>query len=166
MDARDVLTEALSDYDGSLLFVSHDRLFIQALATRVVEITPGDGQARVRSFGGGYAEYEATVEREEYEADQASRPVKKPAPAPAAKSAKPRAVDKSAQRKLRDKATALEREIEATEAAIARLDWLVTEPDVAKDGDRMREIASERREQQQKLDDLYPKWESLTAELD
>jgi ATP-binding cassette subfamily F protein 3 len=168
MDARDVLTEALVDYDGSLLFVSHDRLFIDALATRVVEITPGAGEARVRSFSGGYAAYADTVEREEAAAEAAARATKtRAAPSASATSAKaPPPKDKSQKRKLRERAATLEREIEAAEAAIARLDWLVSDANVAKDGERMREIAAERREQQDKLTALYPEWEQLTGELD
>jgi hypothetical protein len=48
-------------------------------------------------------------------------------------------------RKLRDRAQDLEREIESLEAAIARLTGCTADPETAKDGERMREIATERR---------------------
>jgi len=163
MDARDVLTEALADYGGSLLFVSHDRRFIEALATRVVEITPGAAEARVRSFLGGYEAYAAALARE----------AEPPAPAKkdAAKTPKPRddAAKKTrerAQRKLREQSSALELEIESLEAALTQLDWLAADPDTAKDGERMREIAAERRTQKDKLDALYADWDRITANLD
>ena len=79
MEARDVLTQALADYDGTLLFVSHDRLFIDTLATRVVEITPGEDEARVRVFLGGYATYAEALERDAEAAAEAARPAPKPA---------------------------------------------------------------------------------------
>jgi ATP-binding cassette subfamily F protein 3 len=171
MDAQDVLTEALADYGGTLLFVSHDRRFIEALATRVVEITPGDGEARVRTFLGGYEAYAAALAKEaepppkpkaaqkSLAREQNARGSESPAPP------RDKSKDKG-KRKLRERSQALELEIESLEAAITRLDWLAAEPDVAKDGERMREIAAERRAQKDKLDALYPEWERLTAELD
>ncbi|HMJ09873.1 MAG TPA: ABC transporter ATP-binding protein, partial [Polyangiaceae bacterium] len=53
LDTKEMLIEALADYQGTMLFVSHDRHFLRALSNRVLELSP-DG---VRSFGGGYSEY-------------------------------------------------------------------------------------------------------------
>ena len=50
---KEMLVEALSRYEGAMLFVSHDRHFLAALSNRVLELTP-DG---VRTYGGGYSEY-------------------------------------------------------------------------------------------------------------
>ncbi len=58
---KEMLIKALSDYEGTMLFVSHDRHFLAALSNRVLELTP-DG---VHQYGGGYSEY---VERVGYEA--------------------------------------------------------------------------------------------------
>ena len=163
MDAQDVLTEALADYGGTLLFVSHDRRFIEALATRVVEITPGEGEARVRNFLGGYEAYAEALAREAEppKRDAKAKPVTREKPDDGAQ----RARDKG-KKKLRERSQALEIEIESLEAAITRLDWLAADPTVARDGDRMREIAAERRAQKEKLDALYPEWERMTSALD
>ena len=53
MRAKDVLLKALSDYTGTVVFVSHDRYFIDKLATRVFEV--GDG--RVEVYPGNYEDY-------------------------------------------------------------------------------------------------------------
>jgi ATPase subunit of ABC transporter with duplicated ATPase domains len=53
MATKEMLVEALGGYEGTMLFVSHDRHFLRALSNRVLEITP----AGVRSYGGGYSEY-------------------------------------------------------------------------------------------------------------
>jgi ATPase subunit of ABC transporter with duplicated ATPase domains len=50
-----MLVRVLRDFDGTLLFVSHDRKFLSALSNRVLELTP-DG---AHSYGGGYDEYVA-----------------------------------------------------------------------------------------------------------
>jgi ATPase subunit of ABC transporter with duplicated ATPase domains len=53
MATKEMLVNALSDFDGTMLFVSHDRQFLRALSNRVLELTP-EG---VHSYGGGYSEY-------------------------------------------------------------------------------------------------------------
>ena len=54
------LVNALRDYEGTLIFVSHDRQFLSALATRVLELSPGNA----RIYGGNYDEYVASTGRE------------------------------------------------------------------------------------------------------
>ena len=61
LDTKEMLIRALADYEGTMLFVSHDRQFLAALSNRVLELTP-DG---VHRYDGGYSEY---VERTGYEA--------------------------------------------------------------------------------------------------
>ncbi|MBI4737616.1 MAG: ABC-F family ATP-binding cassette domain-containing protein, partial [candidate division NC10 bacterium] len=78
IESREVLERALSEYRGTLVFVSHDRRFINALATRVVEV----GGGKLDSFPGSYDDY---VEKKRKEAAGASRPQ-----APARPSAPPR----------------------------------------------------------------------------
>jgi ATP-binding cassette subfamily F protein 3 len=54
--SAEVLEEALVDYSGTLLMISHDRYFLERICTRVVELDEG----RLKSFAGGYAEYAAS----------------------------------------------------------------------------------------------------------
>ncbi|PDT41693.1 MULTISPECIES: ABC-F family ATP-binding cassette domain-containing protein [Sinorhizobium] len=61
LDTKEMLIKALSAYEGTMLFVSHDRRFLSALSNRVLELTP-DG---IHQYGGGYREY---VERTGQEA--------------------------------------------------------------------------------------------------
>lgn len=57
---KQMLIEALSNYEGTMLFVSHDRHFLAALSNRVLELTPHG----VHSYGGGYTEYVQSTGRE------------------------------------------------------------------------------------------------------
>jgi ATPase subunit of ABC transporter with duplicated ATPase domains len=57
---KEMLIKALSDYEGTMLFVSHDRHFLAALSNRVLELTP-DG---IHQYGGGYTEYVASTGHE------------------------------------------------------------------------------------------------------
>ena len=60
MATKEMLIEALARYEGTMLFVSHDRHFLAALSNRVLELTP-EG---VHSYGGGYTEYVARTGHE------------------------------------------------------------------------------------------------------
>jgi len=60
MATKEMLIAALADYEGTMLFVSHDRRFLAALSNRVLELTP-DG---VHQYGGGYTEYVARTGHE------------------------------------------------------------------------------------------------------
>ncbi|MEZ4372712.1 MAG: hypothetical protein R3B07_17950 [Polyangiaceae bacterium] len=55
METKEVLIKALKDFEGTMLFVSHDRKFLAALSNRVLELSP-DGP---REYLGGYTEYVA-----------------------------------------------------------------------------------------------------------
>ncbi len=60
MATKEVLVSALADFEGTMLFVSHDRLFLAALSNRVLELTP-EG---VHQYGGGYTDYVARTGQE------------------------------------------------------------------------------------------------------
>jgi ATP-binding cassette subfamily F protein 3 len=66
LDARENLLEALMDYPGTLMFISHDRYFLERLATQVWELKAG----RLRVFDGSYAHYRETLLREQRAAEQ------------------------------------------------------------------------------------------------
>jgi len=58
---KDLLVEALADFDGTMIFVSHDRRFLSALSNRVLELAPGQPAV---TYPGGYREYVASTGRE------------------------------------------------------------------------------------------------------
>jgi ATPase subunit of ABC transporter with duplicated ATPase domains len=69
LEAIEALVRAVKDYDGTLIFVSHDRWFVNELATRIVEITP-EG---VRDFNGSYDEYLARAGEDHLDAQEVLR---------------------------------------------------------------------------------------------
>ncbi len=69
LEAIEALVSAITAYDGTLIFVSHDRWFVNELATRIVEITP-EG---VRDFGGSYDEYLARSGEDHLDAQEVLR---------------------------------------------------------------------------------------------
>ncbi len=168
VDAQDAVARALLDFDGTLLMISHDRTFIRRLATRVLEVTPGPDGAQVESFAGGWDGYAA--KKQELAARAAAATA-----APRARSSEPRAAGTPAPRarkrsfteqRLRERAAAIEREIEQAEAERERLGWLYADPAVARDGDRMRALDAERRALEERLTALYADWESAASDLE
>ena len=107
VETVEALATALTDYAGTVIFTSHDRSFVEAVATSVIEVAAG----RVVQYPGSYRQY---VERMNTEIDEAeaARPANRPAGGPAPKRQR---ADANADRRLR-------KELAAVEKTVARLD--------------------------------------------
>jgi ATP-binding cassette subfamily F protein 3 len=184
VDACEVLEEALREYQGTLALISHDRTFLNAVATRVVEVRAG----RLREFLGNYDEYQrATTEAEApgrgaVAGHGAPHGVEGSAPPPAAKGQEEtRASNRKAagapgreaerlRRKARDKTAkqiaALEADILVRESALEALGWKLGDPEIYKNGDKVRTLEAERAAAKDAIDLLYREWERLAAELE
>jgi ATPase subunit of ABC transporter with duplicated ATPase domains len=61
LETKEMLVEALRDFEGTMLFVSHDRTFLRGLSNRVLELRPGDGNGMPGlppfAYGGSYVEF-------------------------------------------------------------------------------------------------------------
>jgi ATPase subunit of ABC transporter with duplicated ATPase domains len=64
LETKEMLVAALANFEGTMLFVSHDRTFLRGLSNRVLELHPDDGDRRPKSYLGGYAEYVASTGQE------------------------------------------------------------------------------------------------------
>ena len=161
--ACEVLEDALSDYRGTLLFISHDRAFINALATRLVEVRDGV----LRDHAGNYDDFERAAARA-----PAAAPVGAPlAPAPAPKQDRIAAREQVKQRsrdqqRARKRLAAVEAEIAQHEGALEQLGWRLGDPALHRDGDAVRALEGERSELRGKVETLYREWERLAAELE
>ena len=167
--ACEMLEAALADYKGTVLFVSHDRDFINALATRVVDV----GNGRLTEYLGNYDDYRRKLDsgadpgatREGDGGVTAARET--PADAKAERIAR-RERDKRLQRerqRIQRRLGALESEIQEREEALEVLGQRLAEPEIYRDGDRVRAIETERRDLQSGIDAGYEEWEALEGEL-
>jgi ATP-binding cassette subfamily F protein 3 len=174
VDACEVLEAALADYTGTLLFISHDRRFIDSLATRVLEVTPG----RLREFLGNYADYRARLAAEaararaplpaaRASAAPASTPPSAPAPPATPREERQRSRDqRKARERLQKKLERLEGEILEREESVEKLAWQLGDPAVFRDPDRTRELEAERTRLRGEIDAAYREWERLAAEIE
>jgi len=166
--AKDVLLDALRNYNGTLVFVSHDRYFIDQLATRVFEIENG----QVNVYPGNYEDY---LYRKQGAA--APAPAAEAAPGPAARggeaaAAEPAAPEPPARPRRANplKVRQLEQQAEELEEAAARLEQEIAEIEralqtfvSAEETRRRMEMLEARR---QELEQTLARWEQISLELE
>jgi len=150
--SREWIEEAVEAYDGTLLFVSHDRYFINRFATRIWELSDGT----INDYPMGFQQYR------QFKAQEA---IKKPAAEPVKEKTvteKPRG--NKAQQAARRQLTICERDIARAEERMAELDAAMEE--AACDYEKLNEVLKEKESLQEQLDALYEKWEALSEEAE
>jgi ATP-binding cassette subfamily F protein 3 len=172
--SRAVLEDALAEFAGTMVFISHDRYFINRMATKVVEVRDG----RLVTHLGGYDDYRAALARPE-EREPAVVRAAPSAPAPRgrdgtaglAATAEPvsrprrRARVDPAGRELRQRLDALEGQIHALEARLEELGAALADPGLYADGERARAVALERKQAEEQVAWLLHEWETLSEAL-
>ena len=148
--SREWIEEAVEAYDGTLLFVSHDRYFINRFATRVWELEDGV----ITDYPVGFERYRRI--KSEQQRPEPARIVKEKASAE--KKEKPTRSAQAARRQL----TICEREIAAAEAALSELE---TQLEAAgADYEKYAALYAEKTAAETKLEELMERWEALAAE--
>ena len=154
--AREWIEEAVEAYDGTLLFVSHDRYFINRFATRIWELTDGT----ITDYPCGFAQYRQMKAQEEAEKAAAPKPEKE-REKPAAE--RPQRGNK-AQQAARRQLTICERDIAKAEERIAALEADMEA--AACDYEKLNELVGQKDAAQAELDALYERWEQLSEEAE
>ncbi len=166
MRAKDVLLEALSKYTGTVVFVSHDRYFIDKLATRVFEV----GEGRVEVYPGNYEDYMwrkqggAEALQKSVVASQATpQPTNGNQTAAVQNDAKAKRLNPIKRKQMEDRLGEVEREISDLETAIAACETALQAFVSAEETQRVtQELASHKEELQGRL----AEWEELGAALE
>ena len=143
--SREWVEAAIEEFEGTLLFVSHDRYFIEKFAERIWLLQDG----MIRDFPCGYQKYRSILEHE------AALKAESPA-APKQKKEKPKGGTKDSEKRLR----ALEREIEKQEQSIAALDKQIEE--AASDYQELTRLLGEKEAQEATLMELMEQWERMS----
>ena len=152
--SREWIEEAVEAYDGTLLFVSHDRYFINRFATRIWELSEGT----ITDYPMGFTQYRQVKAQEEAEKNEPAKPVKEKSVTE--KPQRGNKVQQAARRQL----TICEREIAKAEERIAALD---TEMEAAAcDYEKLNALLKEKEAAQEELDALYERWEQLSEEAE
>ena len=181
IEACEVLEDAFKNFAGTLLFVSHDRSFINALATRVIDVSHG----RLESHLGNYDVYlERTQRAEASSAAAATRgsggaststraAIADATGAPnGSTDERPDKLDRQRERERRKgrerdarKLQKLEARIAEEEARIESLKQSFAAPEIYQDHERLRALQAEQSRFESELEALYREWESLSDSL-
>ena len=147
--SREWIECALEDYEGTLIFVSHDRYFVDKFATRIWELSDGT----IRDFPCGYAKYRAILEHEAAARQRPAQPKKE-------KQAKPVSGSKELEKLVRR----LEREIAAKEDEAAQLEQALA--GAASDYQELLRLTAEKERCEAELEDLMARWEEAAQALE
>jgi len=175
MRAKDVLLDALAAFSGTVVFVSHDRYFIDRLATRVLEVENGN----VTSHEGNYEDYlrwkEAQTTGTAVEAAVKPRPAESAAPSngkaanggtdeePEAAKERTRRLNPIKQKQMEERCAFLEEEVPRIEASIAHTEEQLGVYVSASETQRLTDLAEELRSQ---LAAFTAEWEELMVQLE
>ena len=156
LPARESLEDALKAFDGTVLFVSHDRYFIQALAGKIVELADG----KIAEFKGTYEEYNAckAAAKEAKEAEEKAALPAAPKPKDGGYRTKE---ERAAETKKRLRIKQLEEEISALESEESDINAQLALPEIAADYARLSERCKRLEEVKADLDNLYEEYETL-----
>ncbi len=155
VDTREIVERALLKYQGTLLIVSHDRHFLDALSERVLEIRDGN----LYDYPGNYSWF--LEKREE-------------SLTPSVADSKPSAKTKSQKRdenlreirEVKKVISQTEKNISGHESRVAEIDGLLCLPETLKDSQKVQALMTERANLSRELEESYSRWEELSLKLE
>lgn len=164
LDAKEVLEKALADYDGTLLFVSHDRYFINELANKIV--VAKDGQAKI--YEGNYTYYLSEKAKEEAAQEETAA---KEAPVVKAVSENKLSYQEqkkrdSEKRKLERQVAQAEKDLEELEAKEQEIQEAMADPAIAADFSKLGPLQEDLTAVQEKISQVSQAWEDASLALE
>ena len=156
--SKEILEDALNNYEGTVLYVSHDRYFINLTATRILELT----NQKLVNYIGNYDYY--LEKKEELTSIYAPEIQEEKAPEKTSSTKLDWQQKKEEQARIRKRENELkktEKAIEDLESRDKEIDEELAKQEIATDPSKCIPLSSEKAEIAQKLDELYEKWEEL-----
>ena len=153
-NTREIVERALLKYQGTLLIVSHDRHFLDALAERVLEIRDG----KVYDYPGNYSWF---LEKREESISGTQIDTQKPA-----KKTKPNNDTLREIREVKKIVAGLEKKIAESEARMQEIDETLCRPETLSDSGKVQALMIERDNLDKRLKDSYSEWEEMSIMLE
>ena len=153
--SREVLENALSDFDGTMLVVSHDRYFINKLANKTVYLTH-NGAVNIDGNYDNYLQYRESQNTVTVSDKEEKKPV--------VNDYKLRKEKASNERKRKTRISKIEVEIEETENRIAVLEEEISTPEISANYEKLLEYTNNLNDLRASLEDMYSQWEELQTE--
>ena len=159
--SKEILEEALNSYTGTVLYVSHDRYFINQTATRILDLT----NQSVVNYIGDYDYYlekkEELTEKYAPSAAETATEAKEESPSEGKLTWQQQKEEQARKRKQENELKKVEKRIEELETRDKEIDDTLILPDVCTNVGRCAELSREKDKIQQELEELYEKWETL-----
>lgn len=165
LSTKEVLEDALAEFGGTIILVSHDRYLLNKVASRIIEIKHDE----VNSYEGNFDAYSEAVNAARQLKMQSEAEIKRAEEEKAYKENKARQYRSKEQRaadaQKRNRIRELEKEIEDTEVLIFELENAISDPEIASDYGKMSEKCKELEEAKTTLDQKMDEWAELSDQL-
>lgn len=165
LNTKEVLEDALAEFGGTIILVSHDRYLLNKVASRIIEIKHNE----VNSYEGNFDAYSEAVNAARQLKMQSEAEIKRAEEEKAYKENKARQYRSKEQRaadaQKRNRIRELEKEIEDTEVLIFELENAISDPEIASDYSKMSEKCKELEEAKTALDQKMDEWAELSDQL-
>ena len=165
LSTKEVLEDALAEFGGTIILVSHDRYLLNKVASRIIEIKHDE----VNSYEGNFDAYSEAVNAARQLKMQSEAEIKRAEEEKAYKENKARQYRSKEQRaadaQKRNRIRELEKEIEDTEVLIFELENDISDPEIASDYSKMSEKCKELEEAKTALDQKMDEWAELSDQL-
>lgn len=165
LSTKEVLEDALAEFGGTIILVSHDRYLLNKVASRIIEIKHDE----VNSYEGNFDAYSEAVNAARQLKMQSEAEIKRAEEEKAYKENKVRQYRSKEQRaadaQKRNRIRELEKEIEDTEVLIFELENAISDPEIASDYSKMSEKCKELEEAKTALDQKMDEWAELSDQL-
>jgi ATP-binding cassette, subfamily F, member 3 len=161
--SRESLENALGEYDGTIIVVSHDRFFLDEIASQMLAF---EDDGTVTSFSGNYTQYHEWREQQ-----RSAKPAqtRRPVALSLTNSVKAAAIESNLSKNQRNqfekRLKALEIEMPKLEAEAATLTNDISRPEIASDYPRLAELTDKLRAVETQIEDRYAEWEAISGQL-
>lgn len=165
LSTKEVLEDALAEFSGTIILVSHDRYLLNKVASRIIEVKHNE----VNSYEGNFDAYSEAVNAARQLKAQSEAEIKRAEEEKAYKENKAKQYRSKEQRaadaQKRNRIRELEKEIEDTEVLIFELENAISDPEIASDYSKMSEKCKELEEAKTALDQKMDEWTELSDQL-
>ena len=154
IDSKEVLEEALNDYEGTVFVISHDRYFLNKVATKIIELT-SEG---IKEYLGNYEYYLEKKNEVLYEDDEENGKTKTQLKVEKKKEKELLQIERNKRAVIKK----IEAEINALEKEIENIDNTLCNPEIYENHEEILAFSKKREELNDNLNELYDKWIKLT----
>lgn len=155
IDSKEILEDALLDYDGTLLVISHDRYFLNRVCNKILELSE-DG---IKEYLGNYNYYLEKINEKDIEEEEINEKTKTQIKLDRKKEKMIRLEEKKKKKEI----SSLEDEISKLENLIESIDEKLCDGDIYEDAKKVLELTKKREETQVKLENLYNEWIEISS---